>query len=375
MYVSAAGTSPVSDTSYSLWPTISLDQTTPRLHQTLTYSPGFTFYQHTSVRNEQDQNLSLDFQYRLSPHITLSLRDGLRKSSNIFNQPYPLSGGAISGSAQSAQLAVVAPLADQLNNTANAELAYQFSRNDMIGGSGMFATLHYLDPDQSAGLSDSNSRGGSAFYSHRLAKTQYLGATYEYSDILGDSPNGQNEAESQTQTHSILAFFTIYLKPNLSLSLSGGPQHFEVFQPSVTTIHSWSPAVTASMGWQGQRSSFAASYSRIVSGGGGLVGAYYANSADVFVRHLIARTWTIGATGNYAITENVSSALAVSNPGGHTVSESVSVQHPISEHLNVEFGYTHLHQSYSGIPVISSAPDANREYISVSYQLTRPLGR
>src|SRR5579863_2243254 len=64
-------TNPVSDVSYSIWPTIALDETTPRLHSVFTYSPGFTFYQRTSSRNETDQNLGLDVAYRLSPHVTV----------------------------------------------------------------------------------------------------------------------------------------------------------------------------------------------------------------------------------------------------------------------------------------------------------------
>ncbi|HTA49837.1 MAG TPA: hypothetical protein VK930_10320, partial [Verrucomicrobiae bacterium] len=35
---------PVSDVSYSVWPTIALDETTTRSHLVLTYAPGFTFY-------------------------------------------------------------------------------------------------------------------------------------------------------------------------------------------------------------------------------------------------------------------------------------------------------------------------------------------
>ena len=71
----ATSATPVSDVSYSVWPTIALDETTSRLHTVLTYAPGFTFYQRTTSRNEADQNLSLDLQYRLSPHVTVSLRD------------------------------------------------------------------------------------------------------------------------------------------------------------------------------------------------------------------------------------------------------------------------------------------------------------
>ena len=78
---------PVSDVSYSIWPTLALDKTTTRLHWTLSYAPGFTFYQQTSSLNQADQNASIDLQYRLSPHVTLSARDGFQKSSSVFNHP------------------------------------------------------------------------------------------------------------------------------------------------------------------------------------------------------------------------------------------------------------------------------------------------
>ena len=377
--LAGTSTSPVGDVTYSISPTIALDQTTVRLHQTLTYSPGFTFYQRTSARNEADQNLAFDFQYRLSPHVTASLGDAFRKSSNVFNQPYSLSGGPISGSTQSPLVPIVAPYADQLSNTANAELTYQFNRNGMVGASGNFTTLNYPNPSEVPGLSDSNSRGGAAFFSRRLSKTQYFGATYQYSQIIGappSTPNGiQTEGESETQTHAGLLFYTIYLKPTLSLSLSGGPQHFEVSQSPFPVIGSWTPAATASIGWQGSRTNFAASYSQAVGAGGGLIGAFHSNSASASVRWQLKRTWTIGSAANYTMTRNVDPAMSQSNSGGQMISGSISAQHPISEHFNMEFGYTRLHQNYSTIAVVSNDPDTNREYIAVSYQFTRPLGR
>src|SRR5580658_9227703 len=86
---------PISDVSYSIWPTIAIDRTTPRLHWGSIYSPGFTFYQRTTDRNQTDQNLALILSYRLSSHLTAILRDNLEKTSNIFNQPDSLSGGAV----------------------------------------------------------------------------------------------------------------------------------------------------------------------------------------------------------------------------------------------------------------------------------------
>ena len=64
------GGKPVSDVSYSVGPTLALDETRSRLHFVLNYAPGFTFYQRTSSRNEQDQNVSFNLHYRLSPHVT-----------------------------------------------------------------------------------------------------------------------------------------------------------------------------------------------------------------------------------------------------------------------------------------------------------------
>src|SRR5438270_6821988 len=63
------------DVDYSVWPTITLDQTTTRLHSLLTYAPGFTFYQCITGRDETDQTASMDFHYRLSPHMTAILRE------------------------------------------------------------------------------------------------------------------------------------------------------------------------------------------------------------------------------------------------------------------------------------------------------------
>src|SRR5277367_6555699 len=77
-------TTPVSDSIYTISPTIALNQTTPRQQLTLTYRPGFTFYQHTSALNAANQNAALNFQYRLSQYTTISLRDSFQKSSNAF---------------------------------------------------------------------------------------------------------------------------------------------------------------------------------------------------------------------------------------------------------------------------------------------------
>jgi len=365
------GSKPIGDASYTIWPTISIDEVTSRLRWTLDYSPGFTVYQHTNSFDHVDQNMALDFHYRLSPHITASVQDSLHKVSNALNQPDPLSGGGISGLPQAPTTAVFATAANQISNQGNVELTYQFSRNGMLGAAGSSTILHYFDRAQVPGLYDSTSSGGSVFYNHRLSERQYAGANYQYLRILTDPDNSL----SLTHTHSLLFFYTIYVKPTLSLSVSAGPQHFDVVELNSTAYRAWSPALTTSMGWQGRRTSFAASYGRLISAGGGLAGAFNSKSASGSANWQLARSWQVGSAAIYAINKSVGPFASVSDLGGHFISGTVAVQHPFSERLNVEIGYTRLHQSYNAIPLISNAPDSNREFVTVSYQFTRPLGR
>jgi hypothetical protein len=369
---------PVHDVIYSILPTISVNQTTLRQNLLLTYSPGFTIYQHTSALNATNQTAALNFQYHLTEHTTVVLSDFFQKSSNVFSQLYPISGEAISGSTQSQPAEVIAPYADRLANTANVGITYQFARNGMIGASGIAAESNYSDPKEAAGLYNSNSFGGSAFYSRRLSSTQYVGMTYQYLRTEGNPVIAQTNpgnAQTEVQTHTVLPFYTIYFSPALSLSLSGGPQYFDATQFPSLPVHSWTPSAKASMGWQSSHTNFVASYLRTITGSVGLPGAFSSNSANASVNWQIARTWAIASAASYSINKNVTPLFFSSSPGGHTVSGTVSIQHSITEHLKAEIGYARLHQSYNDIAVISNAPDSNREFISISYQLTRPLGR
>lgn len=370
-------TNPVSDVSYSIWPTIALDETTSRLHSVLAYSPGFTFYQRISGRNEADQNVSIDFQDRLSPHVTFSARDGLTKSSNVFNQPDLASAGAVSGGAQGPNLSVIAPIADFLSNSGYVGVTYQFAANGMVGASGTFTNLHYPNPAEVPGLFDSNSQGGSVFYSFRASKMHYVGVTYQYQRLVSYPTEGQNE----TQTHAVLFYYTIYPTSSFSISFFGGPQYSDTVQPPLPPFQiqlpparAWTPSAGASLSWQGRLNSLAVSYSHVISGGGGLFGAVHMDSASASVRQQITRSLSGSVAGAYVQNDALSSAL-FGGYSGHTVSGTASLQKQFGDHINLQLGYTRLRQSYSNVPVLSLNPDTNREFVSVSYQFSRPLGR
>lgn len=366
-----SSTVPVSDSSYSFWPTVSFDQATPRLRQTYIYNSGYTFYHPTSALNETDQNASANIGYRLTPNVTVTALDLFQKSSNVFGQPFSYSDGVLPGAPQSQVTAIIAPFAKRTTNNANAQLTYQFRINDMVGVSGNSVILDYPDPSQAPGLYNSNNFGSTAFYTHRLADGQYIGAIYQYARTDISPGNSQ----SVTDTDAFLGFITFYLRPNLSLSLSGGPQYFGTTLPPLAPTHSWKPAGSASLAWEAMHATVIASYSRAVTAGGGLLGVFNSNSANLSTRWQISRNWVIGLAGNYYDTTNAVPSYPIFNPGGSSISASPSVTYTISSHLQVEAGYNRLHQRYNTVAILANNPDSNREYVSLSYQFKRPFGR
>ncbi len=367
--VSAGGT-PLSDVSYSIAPNIALDETTSRLHFLVSYAPGFTFYRRTTSRDEVDHNASIKFEYRLSPHLSFSARDDFQKSSSAFNQPDLASAGNVTGGPQSANFSVYAPLAARLANAGNLGLAYQFSLNSMVGAGGSFSNLHYPDVSVNGGLYDSSSQGGLAYYSHRVTKTNYLGVTYQFQRLVA-YPGAVIDV---THTQAVLFFDTFNVTPRFSISLYGGPQYSDTTQLApLPSAHSWTPEAGASLGWQSRLSSFALSYAHSISGGGGLTGAVQMDGSSASVRQRMTKTLTGNLSGAYVQNKVlVASSLPSAIGSGHSIVGNASLQQQFGKQLRLELGYSRIHQNYADAALL---PNTNREYVSVSYQFSRPLGR
>jgi hypothetical protein len=365
---------PISDVNYSIAPIAGIHEVTPRLDLEATYAPGFTFYQRTSSLNESDQNASLNLAYRLTPHVTLSARDGFQRTSNIFNQPDFGSAGAVSGGAQVPNFSIIAPTASRLSNAGNLSLTYQFALNEMAGVDGRFTTLHYPNSSQVPGLYDASSQGGSFFYSVRVSNVHYFGASYQYQRLVSYPTAGQDE----TQAHAVVLFYTVYPTPHVSISFFAGPQYAETVNAAspvqVAKIGSWSPAAGGSLAWGGRQNSLALSYSHVIADGGGLLSAVHMDSGAVSFGRQLRRNLSGSVTGMYTNNTVIGTYLA-QRPDGHSLYGTVSLQQRLGAHLTIQGGYTRLHQSYGSIPLISTNPDTNREFLMLSYQLSRPLGR
>ena len=370
------GATPVSDVSYSVWPTIALDQKTSTLHTVLSYAPGFTFYQRTSSRDEADHNVSISITDRLSPHVTLTGRDSLQKSSSVFNQLDYGSGG-VQGGAGGGNSLVIAPVSPFVNNSGNVGASYQFAANGMVGASGTFTNLHFFNSGQVSGLADSNTQGASVFFSLRASRLHYFGVNYQYQRLASSSPT---VGESETQTHAIVFYYTLYPTSTLSISVFGGPQHSNTAQGALGGLPlppavSWNPSVGGSLSWQGQRTNVAVSYSHAISGGGGLSGAANSDSANLSLQRQITKTLNASLSGAYSQNKVLGSPLFGGSNDGHSIMGTASLSKQLGEHVSLQLGYSRLHQNYSGVAVLAATPDTNREFISVSYTFSRPLGR
>lgn len=364
----------LSDISNSIAGSIALDESTPRMHSTLSYAPGYTFYQRITSRDESDQNASINFQYLLSPHLTFSARDSLQKSSSAFNQP-DLSSQPVSGGITNANFSVIAPIADLLRNSGNVGMNYQFALNGMVGVNGSASNLHYPNASEVPGLFDSSNQSGSGFYTTRISRVNYLGASYQYQRLVSYPTEGANE----TRTQGVTVFYTYTPNSRFSASFFAGPQHSDTVQPAISGIpipetKAWSPAFGGSMNWMRNWMNLAVSYSHTISGGSGLVGAVHMDGGAVTTGQRISKTLSTSISAAY--TQNkVIGAILPGASNGHSITGTASLTKQLGQSVGVQLGYSRLHQDYAGESILSANPDTNREFISISYHFARPLGR
>jgi hypothetical protein len=374
-----AGGTGVSDVSYTVSPTIALDQTRSHLQWNLSYSPGFTFYQKYSSLNQSSQNVATKFSYRLSPHVTFSAQEVFSKTSGGYVQSCQDEAGSLCGPLQSPNNSVIAPITDTLNDASNAQITYQFSPGGMVGATGNFSELRYPNQAEVPGLFGSSATGGSAFYTHRLSGKHYIGVTYQYQKYLTHAEGDALQTLPATQTQSLMLFYTLYLQRTVSFSIFGGPQYSDTYGEVILgqvlpPLHSWSPGGGGSLNWQGQHTSLVASYSRRISDGGGLQGAVSYNGTNASIRHQFtaALSGTLGA--DYSVNKVLDATAFDSSQSGHSISGNCTVQRTFGEHFNLTAGYMRLHQSYD-IAALSGAPNRDRVWLSIAYQFQRPLGR
>ena len=154
------------------------------------------------------------------------------------------------------------------------------------------------------GTIDSRSASAASFYAHRFSNRHWIGATYNFQQLMFD-PGGR------TTIHRALAFYSLILGAHMTLSLWAGPQYSTTFISNVlvapagaggalTLPSQWSPTGGVMFGWGGARTSLQAGYSRMISDGSGVAAAVTSQQANAEFRRRVAARWTATAGLAYA---------------------------------------------------------------------------
>jgi hypothetical protein len=129
------------------------------------------------------------------------------------------------------------------------------------------------------------------------------------------------------------------------------------------------------MGRQSPHTSFAASFSRTVSGGGGLIGAFYSTRAAAEGVWRFSRLWDAALNVGYNINNNAAPLNGLTSPGGHTLAGSLSLGRTISAHTMATLRYDRIQNHYDGIPAVANNPNSDRIMVSYFWDFHRPVGR
>ena len=151
----------------------------------------------------------------------------------------------------------------------------------MVGASGTFTNLAFLNPTQVPGLYDSIRAGGLPSIITVFLKRHYIGGDVSVFRNHGLSTES-NRAKSRR--HTVFLFYTIYLMRNFLLIVIGWPPALRRLLSLLCQSTLMVAYHDRKYSWQGAIRSFSASYLRRVTGGGGLVGVFQSNNATAFAR-------------------------------------------------------------------------------------------
>src|SRR5713101_4374444 len=353
-----------SNTSESIFPNISIDESSSRMRWTLGYAGGLTVNQKFTSQNQGSHNLNFDSQFRLSPHVSLRVAENFSVTTGLFDSG---NGTGVAGGAGGPNGSLITPLATQRSTLTTVEMNYHFALNDLVGASGSFYNLNF--PDAGAQLTDSQTASGSAFWLHRFFPRDWGGVSYRFDRINGDG---------ETRAHSFMVVNTLNLSNHITVTGFVGPQYSEnqalvsnVLQPQ---SNNWSVAGGAEAGWQDQHTGLSAGYSRSVSDGGGLLGPVRLQNVHASFRRELIPGWAAALTVTHGTNQALTPSSAASSI--NLTSAGVSLERNVGKSVGFRLGYTHDFQEQLGAPGSSPTLDAsrNRFFAMLSYQWAKPLG-
>jgi len=370
-----ASTGQVSNTSESIFPNLRIEESSSRARWTLGYAGGLTIDQKITSQNQGSHNLLFDSGFRLSPHVNLRLAENFSIVTGFFDAGN--ASDVVTGSG-GPNPSLIAPLSTQRSSVTTVETNYHCALNDVIGASGSFYDLHYTNIPKNVEptpLTETQTATGTGFWLHRLFRGDWGGASYRF-DRLTFSPGG-----GETRVHSIFAVNTLNIAKRFTLTGFAGPQYSEnqgvlLGSTVATQSNAWSVAGGVEGGWQNQRTSVSAGYSRIISDGGGVLGTVRLQTVHGAFRRELVPGWTAALNASYGTNQSILVPQAGSASSIDSTSAGATLERNIGKSIGLRLGYMHDFQQQFGLPASNPTLDAsrNRFFATLSYQWAKPLG-
>jgi hypothetical protein len=358
-----------SNTSVSIFPNISVEESTSRVRWKLGYAGGLTINENLTNQNQNAQNVNFDSQYRLSPHVNLRAAENFSMTTGFFDSG--ADAGAVGSGGPNASL--IAPLSTQRTTLTTVETNYHFALNDLVGASGSFYDLHFTNVPSGTQLTDSQTTAASTFWLHRLLGGDWGGVSYRFQRITFD-PNGE------TRVNSFLVVDTLKISSRFTLTAFVGPQYLEnqvLVQGAtqVTQSNNWSVAAGIEGGWANQRTSATAGFSRNISDGGGLLGAVRLQTVHGTFRREFVPGWAAGVTGSYGTNQSLIVASPTMADSINLTTAGVSLERNVGKNIGLRLGYEHdFQKQIFPVPNPMQEANKNRFFVTLSYQWAKPLG-
>jgi hypothetical protein len=360
------------NTSISIFPNISVQESTSRMRWSLGYAGGLTINQSLANENQDSQSLNFDSQYRLSPHVNLRVAENFSLTTGFFDAGNGTESVVGPGSPNASLLA---PLSTQRSSTTTVETNYHFALNDLVGASGSFYDLHFSNVPVGTELTDSKTASAAAFWLHRIFGTDWGGISYRFQRITFNPGGGE------TDVHSFLAVDTLNISSRLTLTGFVGPQYTEnqgLFpgELQATQSNGWSVSGGAEGAWKNQNTSVAAGYSRSISDGGGVLGTVLLQTVHANFRREIVKGWAAALYAMHGTNQSLTVPLATTASSINLTSAGISLDHNVAKSIGLRMGYSHDFQQQFGLPAPTPTQNAsrNRVFVTLSYQWSKPLG-
>jgi hypothetical protein len=359
-----------SDVSYEVQPYLAWQKFTSRLSLDLSGGAGLVANQHINERNQASEDFGVDLAYRLKPHLRFRVDDAFVNTTGLFSGLNSSQQSGI-GIVQQQNSTLVTPASHVLTNSTLTELNYQFAPHSEAGVRGVVSILRY--PDGSSSISnvplfEGQSYSVETFYNHQFSARQWFGITLRAQRFESDS------SQVRTDAGSALLFYSLVPTSALSISLLAGPQVTNTYvSPSLAATlgpfdrHSWTPTVGATLSWQRSRTSAHLSYIRQASDGGGLSSAVTNDTVQAGIREALTDRQQVTCTFTYGGNQTLAPGVTLRG-----YSAQAEYTRRLAAGLHGGFGYRFDQQR---VDATNAPARANRFWVSLSYEVSKPLGR